>query len=504
MRLSHGTKVYTTTEMHRIHEAMLKVLAEAGLELQLPEPMLKKLADQGLEVDFKEKIIRFPAEPVLETIRQLAGAETTGIGQDGVAKPPQPHRLPVRIKGLVGTNHGFVFDTQKDLMRDATHQDMVDFIKIKRCLPGVLVGNSGIWPQDVPQSVASVHAAAMAVKYCEDPIAPAVHGVVDLPWVERVMVAAGIWTEKQHKLANVYPLSPRRIAGRGGELMAYHASRGDLALVSSMVIPGTSSPATLAGHTLMVLVEAFGFNTAFRLLVDPPNNTFSPRSVGDDVCLIDFREGAMILASPEISLLRSGVRQIVGEFYKLPGATVNGIRMFSNANEPGIQAAMESSLMAMADLCQGMYSYDEAPECTMGIIGSLNGNLSLCAEQVLMDYEIYQYLCRYAEGIRVDEEHLAADLIQEVVPGGNFMETVHTARHFRKDYWFPQLLHRGTWDSWLASGRQDPLEVARSKVDKMLAEELPPVLDEPTLRDVRKVVEDAEIALLGETTGIYP
>jgi hypothetical protein len=38
----------------------------------------------------------------------------------------------------------------------------------------------------------------------------------------------------------------------------------------------------------------------------------------------------------------------------------------------------------------------------------------------------------------------------------------------------------------------------------MLAEELPPVLDEPTLRDVRKVVEDAEIALLGETTGIYP
>ncbi len=504
MQLMQGTKVYTTAEMYRIHQAMLEVLEKAGLELQLPAAYLEKLADQGLDVDFDKKIIRFPADPILETIQQLAGADTSDISRNGVAKPPQPHRMPARIKGLVGTNHGFVYDTQRDLMRDATHQDMMDFIKIKRKLPGVVFGNAGIWPQDVPQDVASIHAAAMAVKYCENPVAPAVHSVADLPWVERVMVAAGIWSEKQHKLANVYPLSPRRIAGRGSELMAYHASRGDLALVSSMIIPGTSSPATLAGHTLMVLVEAFGFNTAFRLLVDPPNNTFSPRSVGDDVCLIDFREGAMILASPEISLLRCGVRQIVGEFYKLPGATVNGIRMFSNANEPGIQAAMESSLMAMADLSQGIYSYDETPECTIGIIGSLNGNLSLCAEQVLIDYEIYQYLCRYAEGIQVDDEHLAIDLIQSVSPGGNFMGTVHTVHHFRKDYWFPQLLHRGTWDSWLTSGRKDPLEIARSKVNDMLTEELTPVLDESAMKAVRNVVREAEIALLGETTGIMP
>jgi trimethylamine--corrinoid protein Co-methyltransferase len=212
----------------------------------------------------------------------------------------------------------------------------------------------------------------------------------------------------------------------------------------------------------------------------------------------------MILASPEISLLRLAVRQLVGEFYRLPGQSVNGIRMFSNANEPGIQAAMESSLMAMADLCQGIYSYEENPSCTIGVLGSLNGNLSLCLEQVLIDHEVYQYLCRFLQGIEVNQDTMAKHLIQDVPPGGSFLETTHTSEHFRKSYWYPSLLHRGTWDSWLEFDRRSPLVIAKEKVAQYLQEDLEPVLDDMHIQEVDQVVLDAEQALLGCNTGIIP
>ena len=502
MQLHGGIRLFSQEEMFRIHRAMMDVLADVGVEADLSDASLERLARAGLSVDLATRRVRFPVDVILETVQQLSGASTPEVTLEGTAKPPQPLRAPRHLHASVGAYHGFVYDIGRRVMRPATHRDMLNFLKVKRHLPDVDVSTAGICPQDVPQRVASVHAAAVAAKYCVCPSAPEVEGTHDLPWVERVMEAAGAWEPGRHRVVPIYPVSPLRLAGRGAEMMEYQAARGDLDFVIGMVIPGASSPITLVSQTVIVLAEEFGFNTIYRLLVDPPNNVLSPRCLGDDVCIMDMRHGAYALSGPEVSLLRLATHQMSGEFYKLLGRSGHGIRFFPDAQEPGIQAAMEGALMAMSDLCQGVYSYDEDVTCNVAMLGSLGGNLSLCLEEAIIDHEMFRFLQRFVQGMRVDEEALAVDVIGEIGPGGSFLATDHTARNVRREMWFPRLWHRGAWDAWVASGRRDALERASEQVNTYLAEDLEPVLDEARLRDVDRVVRDAELALLGTATGV--
>jgi len=222
------------------------------------------------------------------------------------------------------------------------------------------------------------------------------------------------------------------------------------------------------------------------------------------VCIMDMRRGAYALSSPEVALLRLATHQMAGEFYKLPGHSDHGIRFFPDAPEPGIQAATEGALMAMADLCMGFYSYGEDVSCAVGILGSLGGNLSLCLEQAVIDHEMLQFLRRFTRGVKVDAETLALELIAEVGPGGSFLASDHTARLTGREMWFPGLWHRGAWDGWVEGGRRSPLDRAHEQVKAWVAEDLEPALDDDRLRAVDRVVQDAERALLGRTTGRLP
>jgi trimethylamine---corrinoid protein Co-methyltransferase len=504
MQLYNGIKVFSGEEMYRIHQAALNILEEIGLEIELSEASLKKLAQQGLKVDFSTRRVRFPAEVIRETIQQLSGAPVAEINEQGTARPVAALRIPQKLEATVGALHGFMYDMDLGRMRPAKYQDLYDLLKVKKRLKDVDASFSGVCPQDIPQDVASVHAAAFAVKYCHNPTAPDVNGIEDQVWVERIMQVSGAWKPGQHQVVAIYPISPLRLAGRGAEMMEFQASRGDLSWVIGMVIPGASSPITLVSHTVIVLAEEFGFSTAYRLLVPPPNNRFKPHCIGDDVCVLDLRRGTYILSSPEISLLRLATNQIAGEFYKFPQRSGTGIRFFPNAQEPGIQAATEGALMAMGDLCQGTYSEDPETSCKVGILGSLSANLSLCLEEAVIDHEMFQYLQRFVRGMKVDDVTLALDEIERVGPGGNFLSTEHTAHNYRKEMWFPQLSHRGAWDSWVDSGRQTPLDLARERVKTYLKDDLEPVLDDGRIKMVNQVVQEAEIALLGEITGRLP
>lgn len=165
---------------------------------------------------------------------------------------------------------------------------------------------------------------------------------------------------------------------------------------------------------------------------------------------------------------------------------------------------MEGALMAMADLCQGVYSYEQEITCSVGILGSLSGNLSACLEEAVIDHEMFRFLQRFVRGTQVSDETIALDLIKEVGPGGSFMATEHTARHYRQEMWFPQLWHRGPWDGWLGCGRRTPLDRARERVKEYLKDDLEPVLSDDRIKEVDRVVQEAERALLGGTTGILP
>jgi trimethylamine--corrinoid protein Co-methyltransferase len=82
-----------------------------------------------------------------------------------------------------------------------------------------------------------------------------------------------------------------------------------------------------------------------------------------------------------------------------------------------------------------------------------------------MDEEISAMSRRIAAGIRVNEETIAADVIKEIGPRGDYLTADHTLRWLHSDeYITPRVSVRGPRASWEAKGSPDTYALARDRV----------------------------------------
>jgi trimethylamine---corrinoid protein Co-methyltransferase len=68
----------------------------------------------------------------------------------------------------------------------------------------------------------------------------------------------------------------------------------------------------------------------------------------------------------------------------------------------------------------------------------------------------------------VDEEHLAYDVIKEVVFKGSFLETAHTFEHFKEEVRYSSLPNRINRGKWEENGSKSIEEKAGYFVDDIL------------------------------------
>jgi len=87
----------------------------------------------------------------------------------------------------------------------------------------------------------------------------------------------------------------------------------------------------------------------------------------------------------------------------------------------------------------------------------------------------------------VNDESLALDVIAELGPDGDFLNTPHTLKHFR-ERWYPNLFERMSYQSWLSKGGKDLAERAKEKIDAILAEHTPEPLPAKTRERLREIV----------------
>jgi trimethylamine--corrinoid protein Co-methyltransferase len=91
-------------------------------------------------------------------------------------------------------------------------------------------------------------------------------------------------------------------------------------------------------------------------------------------------------------------------------------------------------------------------------------------EQMVVGNEIIGQVKRFMQGIRVDQETLALDVLDRVGPGGHFLGEEHTFKHFRSEHWAPKLFDRRYHSAWQADGSLTLGEKARMEVKRILEE----------------------------------
>jgi trimethylamine--corrinoid protein Co-methyltransferase len=80
----------------------------------------------------------------------------------------------------------------------------------------------------------------------------------------------------------------------------------------------------------------------------------------------------------------------------------------------------------------------------------------------------------FVDGLRIDEDTLALDVIDRVARGGSsgaiFISDSHTFKHFRSCLFHPELADRSRFEHWEANGSKEMQQRCNEKARRILSE----------------------------------
>lgn len=125
-------------------------------------------------------------------------------------------------------------------------------------------------------------------------------------------------------------------------------------------------------------------------------------------------------------------------------------------------------------------------------MGMLEMGMTMSYEQLLIDQEIVRMIRRVLQGIAVNKDTIALDVIKKVGPAGNYLAEKHTRQYMRQELSTTQLINRKMRDHWERSGAKDIAAVAREEAVKILETYRPTPLPDDVRSKIRAIVEEGE------------
>lgn len=169
----------------------------------------------------------------------------------------------------------------------------------------------------------------------------------------------------------------------------------------------------------------------------------------------------------------------LAKFYQIP-CRISGA--LSDSKMMDSQAAYESAItLMMAQMAGGNFILHSA-----GIIETYN---CMSFEKLIIDNEIIGYCKRINQGVEINEETLAYDVIKEVGPGGVFLTHDHTVENFRDEFYFPTLSNKKSYEQWVEDGSLPIEKVANAKWKAILESYGEPTLPADIDADLKKYME---------------
>lgn len=126
--------------------------------------------------------------------------------------------------------------------------------------------------------------------------------------------------------------------------------------------------------------------------------------------------------------------------------------------------------------------------------------ICFCYAQLLVDKEFVRMVKRVMQGLAVNKDTLAVEVINAVGAGGNYLMQEHTINHMRKEHSKAGLIDRRMRGGWEELGGEDMITRARKEVFGILDKHQPLPLKPEIEKKLHQIVMDAE-ERLGEKGG---
>lgn len=453
----------------KIHWASLELLERVGVRLYLREAidLLKKA---GADVS-DGNLVRVPPGMVEKAFTTAPGRVVLYNRHGDPVMPLQGHRC---FYGP-GSDTLNIVDHRTGERRDPLLKDVIEGTILCDALPNIDFVMSMVLPTDVDQTLADRHQMQAMLAHTIKPIIFVTYesgGCVDAVEMAEAAVG-GVEALRRRPLVACYINVVSGLVHNKESLqkLLYLSGKGLPALYIPSSTAGVTSPVTPAG--------AFALDNAGTLLglvLSQLNREGAPFVMpGMQTGPMDMRTLVSTYCEP-----RQGIAQAMGHFYGLPMFALGGA---SESKLVDQQAAAEAALTLMtASLSGGNIIHD---------LGYLESGLAFSFAQLVICDEIVSWIEAFFEGVQVSAETLALDVIAQVGPEGQYLETQHTHAHYR-ERWYPKLFERATYGAWGAQGGKSLGERAAERVEQILKEHQPERLPDAIKQRLKEIVQRSE------------
>ena len=436
-----------------IHENAIRLLEEVGLWIDNTEA-LSILESEGAEVH--GRMARIPRD-VVERALKLAPSSFTLYDRRG--KP-----YAVVGEGVTRFNPGSaatkILDYESGVPRNPTIKDLEQVARLTDYLSNIELQSTAVIPSDVPEELRDRVRLYVLLKQSIKPVvtgAFTVDGVHDM--VRMMEIVIGDPAEKPYAIFDVCPSPPLKWSYVTCQNLLDCARRRVPVEVVPMPQLGATSPVTIAGALVQHHAEALS-----GLVLAQLANPGTPVIYGGSPCQFDMFEATANIVSPETMLLYMGYVEIARHL----GLPTHAYLALSDSKSTDYQAGVEAGFSAVIGVV-------ESVDIVSGP-GMLEFESVFSLEKLVLDDEVCGYARRLARGFKIDEEHLAVDVIKDVCWARSFLSHMHTVRMFREEHYVPRVFDRSRMRK-----APDALKRAHERVREILEshepESLPPDIE---------------------------
>ena len=461
-------KFLSSEDVQAMHEATLQVLSEVGV-IWTHKPSLDILTDAGCTVNGNR--VCFPPDLVMNCIAK-ANKRPVIRGRNG------------QVNELGGGNLYFhnlggardVFDARTGTRHTATNEDAVNAVRLLDALSNCHTVTPFFTPPNVSNELMALHMYRHALSNTTKPVqGPGIQFGHEVKYAVEMAAVAG--TPAHELTLSLSPVSPLTIHDIAAEAIMEMAKAGVIHANLPCPTGGATSPMTITGSIVQQSAESLAPLVLAQIIHPGCGVVYCGR-----LAMLEPRTG-LLWGGVELGLASAATVQL-GHYY---GFAVNVYGFSTNAHTLDAQSAFERGLNAAIPALAGADELSGIGEMEAGVMGSF--------AQMVLDNELVGSVMRLRTGLSADVEHLAVEIIGNVMNGTrNFLGQKHTMKHLKAgEVALTKLAERNSWDTLEEKfERKQMADHATDEAERILREHVVPPLEPHQEQELDRILAAAE------------
>lgn len=462
-------EILTDEQVDAIHRGTLNVLEKTGIRVDHKKAW-EIFERNGCKVDRDEMRVRIPSSVVEECLRRAPSSYYLKVRDPDNDLQIGGGRLYIETFPGMRT---IDLDTWK--ARPATQKELVDAIIVLDALENVHC-YTPYTPyfeiENIPPAMIIPEEVAALLRYSTKAIASTGHQL-DCE-VFNIAMAKAVGVEFAVNCNMAPPLTLRFDAA---ETLFRTVEAGLPVWVSGGVTMGATAPATIAGATVVNNAQAIA-PIVLAQLARPGTRIMCSHSL---VYAQDMRRGTLAFGGIEGLLSLVAFNQ-VWRRYGIP----------VNAAIPGPSSSKRIDFQCGYEKATGTLLAALSGSSIVMMAGGVYGELAFHPVQAILDNDIAGMVGRFLDGITVNDETMAIDLINQVGPiPGMYLDKAHTRDWWKREQFVPKVADRLSYPEWLEKGSKGAVDYARDRMEEILATHKPKPLTAQQEAEIDRILNEA-------------